>query len=74
MDSGIENGYCTVEEAIDAGAAPVPLSSDRTVDVQRTIDVMDHLFSCEVGFHDIYQFTIVLCVSEFSLFFFSPCH
>lgn len=53
MDSGIENGYCTVEEAIEAGAAPVPLSSDRTVDVQRTIDVMDHLFSCEVCFHAI---------------------
>jgi N-alpha-acetyltransferase 35, NatC auxiliary subunit len=54
MDSGIENGYCTVEEAIGAGAAPVPLSSDRTIDVQRTIDVMDHLFSCEVCFHAIY--------------------
>lgn len=53
MDSGIENVYCTVEEAIEAGAAPVPLSSDRTVDVHRTIDVMDHLFSCEVCFHAI---------------------
>lgn len=49
MDSGVENsGYCSAEEAIDNGAAPIPLSLDRTIDVQRTIDVMDHLLACEV--------------------------
>lgn len=49
MDSGVENsGYCSIEEAIENGAAPIPLSLDRMVDVQRTIDVMDHLLACEV--------------------------
>jgi len=49
MDSGIErSGYNSIEEAIENGVAPVPLSLDRTLDVQRSIDVMDHLFSCEV--------------------------
>ncbi|KAJ4792597.1 hypothetical protein LUZ62_043843 [Rhynchospora pubera] len=64
MDSGIENGYCTVEEAIEAGAAPVPLSFDRTVDVQRTIDVMDHLFSCEATWHkgSILAQTVFSCI------------
>lgn len=49
MDSGMEgNGFHSVEEAIENGAAPIPLSLDRTVDIQRSIDVMDHLLSCEV--------------------------
>ncbi|XP_029117223.1 uncharacterized protein [Elaeis guineensis] len=52
MDSGVENsGYCSVEEAIENGAAPIPLSLDRTIDVQRTIDVMDHLLACEATWH-----------------------
>ena len=49
MDSGIENsGYHSIEEAIENGVAPVPLSLDRTTDVQCCIDVMDHLLACEV--------------------------
>uniref|UniRef100_A0A0D9VMA0 N-alpha-acetyltransferase 35, NatC auxiliary subunit n=1 Tax=Leersia perrieri TaxID=77586 RepID=A0A0D9VMA0_9ORYZ len=52
MDSGIEkSGYYSVEEAIEDGFAPVPLSLDRTLDIQRTLDVMDHLFSCEATWH-----------------------
>jgi len=52
MDSGIErSGYNSIEEAIEDGVAPVPLSLDRTLDVQRSIDVMDHLFSCEATWH-----------------------
>ncbi|KAE9444601.1 hypothetical protein C3L33_23501, partial [Rhododendron williamsianum] len=38
-------------EAIDSGAAPVPLSSDRTVDVQCVIAIMDHLLACEATWH-----------------------
>lgn len=49
MDSGIEkSGFHSVEEAIENGIAPIPLNSDRTVDVQCCIDVMDHLLACEV--------------------------
>lgn len=52
MDSGMENrGYRSVEEAIENGAAPIPLSSDRTTDVQCSIDVMDHLLACEATWH-----------------------
>ncbi|KAL6911654.1 hypothetical protein ACP4OV_000459 [Aristida adscensionis] len=52
MDSGIErSGYNSIEEAIEDGVAPIPLSLDRTLDVHRTIDVMDHLFSCEATWH-----------------------
>ncbi|XP_020673871.1 N-alpha-acetyltransferase 35, NatC auxiliary subunit isoform X1 [Dendrobium catenatum] len=52
MDSGMErNGFHSIEEAIESGAAPIPLSLDRTVDVQRCIDVMDHLLSCETTWH-----------------------
>jgi hypothetical protein len=49
MDSGMEkSGYYSIEEAIEDGIAPVPLSLDKTLDIQRTFDVIDHLFSCEV--------------------------
>lgn len=48
MDSGMICKYYSVDEAIENGAAPIPLSFDRTVDVQCTIDIMDHLLSCEV--------------------------
>ncbi|WOL00497.1 N-alpha-acetyltransferase 35, NatC auxiliary subunit [Canna indica] len=52
MDSGMENsGYRSIEEAIENNVAPVPLSLDPTVDVQRTIDVIDHLISCEATWH-----------------------
>ncbi|KAG5563122.1 hypothetical protein RHGRI_005767 [Rhododendron griersonianum] len=52
MDSGIVRRYYS--EAIDSGvaaAAPVPLSSDRTIDVQCVIDIMDHLLACEATWH-----------------------
>lgn len=48
MDSGIVSTYYSVDEAIENGAAPVPLSFDRTMDIQGLIDIMDHLLSCEV--------------------------
>ncbi|XP_010241586.1 PREDICTED: N-alpha-acetyltransferase 35, NatC auxiliary subunit isoform X2 [Nelumbo nucifera] len=52
MDSGIEHsGYHSIEEAIEDGAAPIPLSFDRTVDVQCTIDIMDHFLACEATWH-----------------------
>lgn len=53
MDSGIVSTYYSIEEAIDNGAAPIPLSYDRTIDIQRTIDIMDHLLACEVSLHVI---------------------
>lgn len=48
MDSGIVSKYCSLDEAIEDGAAPVPLSHDKTIDVQSIIDIMDHLLACEV--------------------------
>ncbi|XP_038878365.1 N-alpha-acetyltransferase 35, NatC auxiliary subunit isoform X1 [Benincasa hispida] len=51
MDSGMICKYYSVDEAIENGAAPIPLSFDRTVDVQCTIDIMDHLLSCEATWH-----------------------
>ncbi|KAG5559474.1 hypothetical protein RHGRI_009117 [Rhododendron griersonianum] len=51
MDSGIVRRYYSVDEAIDSGAAPIPLSSDRIVDVQCVIDIMDHLLACEATWH-----------------------
>lgn len=51
MDSGIVCKYYSVDEAIENGAAPVPLSFDKTIDVQCTIDIMDHLLSCEATWH-----------------------
>ncbi|XP_056162495.1 uncharacterized protein LOC115684199 isoform X3 [Syzygium oleosum] len=47
MDSGMVSRHYSVDEAIENGAAPVPISFDRTVDVQCTIDIMDHLLACE---------------------------
>ncbi|GAY37414.1 hypothetical protein CUMW_028790 [Citrus unshiu] len=47
MDSGIVSKYCSLDEAIEDGAAPVPLSHDKTIDVQIIIDIMDHLLACE---------------------------
>ncbi|KAK9268389.1 hypothetical protein L1049_000138 [Liquidambar formosana] len=51
MDSGIVCRYYSVDEAIENGAAPVPLSFDRTIDVQCIIDIMDHLLACEATWH-----------------------
>uniref|UniRef100_A0A7N1A2U2 N-alpha-acetyltransferase 35, NatC auxiliary subunit n=1 Tax=Kalanchoe fedtschenkoi TaxID=63787 RepID=A0A7N1A2U2_KALFE len=51
MDSGIVTKYYSIDEAIENGAAPVPLSFDRTVDIQCVIDVMDHLLACEATWH-----------------------
>lgn len=48
MDSGIVCKYYSLDEAIEDGAAPVPISHDKTIDIQSTIDIMDHLLACEV--------------------------
>ncbi|KAI4335670.1 hypothetical protein L6164_014298 [Bauhinia variegata] len=51
MDSGIVCRYYSLEEALESGAAPVPISVDKTTDVQCTIDIMDHLLACEATWH-----------------------
>lgn len=51
MDSGMIYKYYSIDEAIENGAAPVPISDDRTEDVQCTIDIMDHLMACEAAWH-----------------------
>ncbi|XP_057768011.1 uncharacterized protein LOC130988236 isoform X2 [Salvia miltiorrhiza] len=51
MDSGIVSTYYSVDEAIENGAAPIPLSFDRTSDIQCVIDIMDHFLSCEATWH-----------------------
>ncbi|KAJ6673253.1 GLUCOSE REPRESSIBLE PROTEIN MAK10 [Salix viminalis] len=51
MDSGIINKYASVDEAIEDGLAPVPISIDKTVDVQCIIDIIDHLLACEATWH-----------------------
>ncbi|XP_030548759.1 N-alpha-acetyltransferase 35, NatC auxiliary subunit isoform X1 [Rhodamnia argentea] len=51
MDSGMVSRYYSVDEAIENGAAPVPISCDKTGDVQCTIDIMDHLLACEATWH-----------------------
>ncbi|XP_060172014.1 uncharacterized protein LOC132603127 [Lycium barbarum] len=51
MDSGMVRTYYSVDEAIEYGVAPIPLSFDKTVDVQGTIDIMDHLLACEATWH-----------------------
>ncbi|KAL2929765.1 N-alpha-acetyltransferase 35 NatC auxiliary subunit [Bienertia sinuspersici] len=52
MDSGMENGrYHSVDEAIENGAAPIPLSFDKTEDVLCILDIMDHLLACEATWH-----------------------
>ncbi|KAG9138106.1 hypothetical protein Leryth_001353 [Lithospermum erythrorhizon] len=64
MDSGIIRTYFSVDEAIENGAAPVPLSLDRTTDVQRTIDIMDHLVACEATWHNGHSLvqTVFSCI------------
>lgn len=51
MDSGMVGKYYSVDEAVENGAAPVPISFEKTVDVQCTIDIMDHLLACEATWH-----------------------
>ncbi|KAE9602311.1 hypothetical protein Lal_00050151 [Lupinus albus] len=51
MDSGIVSTYYSLDEAIENGAAPVPISADKTTDVLCTIDIMDHLLACEATWH-----------------------
>ncbi|KAL8502716.1 hypothetical protein ACS0TY_021726 [Phlomoides rotata] len=51
MDSGIVSTYYSVDEAIESGAAPIPLSFDRKFDIQSVIDIMDHLLACEATWH-----------------------
>ncbi|KAK4759936.1 hypothetical protein SAY87_023067 [Trapa incisa] len=51
MDSGMIGKYFSVDEAIECGAAPIPISFDKTVDVQCSIDIMDHLLACEATWH-----------------------
>ncbi|KAG6523813.1 hypothetical protein ZIOFF_013700 [Zingiber officinale] len=65
MDAGVEKcGYYSIEEAIENNVAPVPLSLNPTLDVQRVIDVIDHLFSCEATWykgHTLAQ-TVFSCI------------
>lgn len=70
MDSGIVCTYYSVDEAIENGAAPVPFSYNKTVDVQCTIDVMDHLLACEVPLSFIIYFFSAVFVSLSPLCFY----
>lgn len=51
MDSGMASTYYSLDEAIENGAAPVPISYDKTTDVRCIIDIMDHLLACEATWH-----------------------
>ncbi|CAL9222727.1 unnamed protein product [Arabidopsis halleri] len=51
MDSGMVSTFYSIDEAIESGFAPVPISSDTTVNVQSIIDIMDHLLACEATWH-----------------------
>ncbi|KAG7583668.1 alpha-acetyltransferase 35 NatC auxiliary subunit [Arabidopsis suecica] len=51
MDSGMVSTFYSIDEAIESGFAPVPISSDSTVNVQSIIDIMDHLLACEATWH-----------------------
>ncbi|GJX16317.1 N-alpha-acetyltransferase 35, NatC auxiliary subunit isoform X1 [Tanacetum coccineum] len=64
MDSGIVCRYYSVDEAIEDGAAPIPLNINRTVDVHCIVDVMDHLLSCEATWHKGHSLaqTIFSCI------------
>ncbi|KAI7735743.1 hypothetical protein M8C21_015400, partial [Ambrosia artemisiifolia] len=64
MDSGIVSKYYSVDEAIEDGAAPIPLSLNKTVDVHCIIDVMDHLLCCEATWHKGHSLaqTIFSCI------------
>ncbi|KAM7268550.1 hypothetical protein ACFE04_010716 [Oxalis oulophora] len=51
MDSGMVSNYYSVDEAIENGAAPLPISNNKTVDIQCIIDIIDHLMACEATWH-----------------------
>lgn len=51
MDSGMASTYYSLDEAIENGAAPVPISDDKTADVRCIIDIMDHILACEATWH-----------------------
>ncbi|XP_010495945.1 PREDICTED: N-alpha-acetyltransferase 35, NatC auxiliary subunit-like [Camelina sativa] len=51
MDSGMVSTFYSIDEAIERGFAPVPVSSDCTINVQSIIDIMDHLLACEATWH-----------------------
>ncbi|EOA29969.1 hypothetical protein CARUB_v10013072mg [Capsella rubella] len=51
MDSGMVSTFYSIDEAIESGFAPVPISSDSIVNVQSIIDIMDHLLACEATWH-----------------------
>ncbi|CAL9222720.1 unnamed protein product [Arabidopsis halleri] len=51
MDSGMVSTFYSIDEAIESGFAPVPISYDSTVNVQSIIDIMDHLLACEATWH-----------------------
>ncbi|XP_010488830.1 PREDICTED: N-alpha-acetyltransferase 35, NatC auxiliary subunit isoform X4 [Camelina sativa] len=51
MNSGMVSTFYSIDEAIESGFAPVPVSSDSTVNVQSIIDIMDHLLACEATWH-----------------------
>ncbi|OMO81121.1 hypothetical protein COLO4_23752 [Corchorus olitorius] len=57
MDSGIVCRYHSIDEAIESGAAPILISLDldSIVDVQCTIDIMDHLLACELKIHECHE-------------------
>ncbi|KAK4854328.1 hypothetical protein QYF36_022325 [Acer negundo] len=64
MDSGIVCKYYSIDEAVENGVAPVPISSDKTIDVQSTIDIMDHLLACEATWHNGHSLaqTVFSCI------------
>ncbi|RHN63998.1 putative NatC N(alpha)-terminal acetyltransferase, Mak10 subunit [Medicago truncatula] len=51
MDSGMASTYYSLDEAIENGAAPVPVSDDKTTDVRCIIDIFDHILACEATWH-----------------------
>lgn len=74
MDSGMASTYYSLDEAIENGAAPVPISADKTTDVRCIIDIMDHLLACEVFSPCCLCFLYVLtlyriCIALVSRFF-----
>ena len=71
MDSGIVCRYYSVDEAIEDGAAPIPLNANKTLDVHCIIDVMDHLLSCEVlpflncyFYHVNWSYSIIILLTD----------
>ncbi|GMI63572.1 MAK10 homologue [Hibiscus trionum] len=51
MDYGIVCTYYSIDEAIENGAAHIPIRPNSIIDVQCTIGIMDHLLACEAARH-----------------------